>query len=73
MNDYLPLAYRDFRATYPKVANTLDQRGQAADEAGPDETLDICVLRACHQTCGARRAAGGTHVHPGDRRHVQSA
>jgi hypothetical protein len=34
MNDYLPLAYRDFRATDPEVASTLDHLGQAADGAG---------------------------------------
>ncbi len=45
MNDYLPLAYRDFRATYPEVANTLDQLGQAADEAGP---LDERTRRLVH-------------------------
>jgi hypothetical protein len=35
MNDYLPLAYQEFRATYPEVANPLDQPGHAADGAGP--------------------------------------
>jgi alkylhydroperoxidase/carboxymuconolactone decarboxylase family protein YurZ len=45
MNDYLPLAYRDFRATYPEVANTLDQLGHAADEAGP---LDERTRRLVH-------------------------
>src|SRR6476659_5913848 len=45
MNDYLPFAYRDFRATYPEVANTLDQLGHAADEAGP---LDERTRRLVH-------------------------
>jgi alkylhydroperoxidase/carboxymuconolactone decarboxylase family protein YurZ len=45
MNDYLPLAYQDFRATYPEVANTLDHLGQAADGAGP---LDERTRRLVH-------------------------
>jgi 4-carboxymuconolactone decarboxylase len=45
MSDYLPLAYRDFRATYPEVANTLDRVGQAADAAGP---LDERTRRLVH-------------------------
>jgi alkylhydroperoxidase/carboxymuconolactone decarboxylase family protein YurZ len=45
MNDYLPPAYREFRATYPKVANTLDHLGHAADGAGP---LDERTRRLVH-------------------------
>jgi 4-carboxymuconolactone decarboxylase len=45
MNDYLPHAYRDFRAAYPTVANTLDQLGQAADGVGP---LDERTRRLVH-------------------------
>ncbi|HEY4610888.1 MAG TPA: carboxymuconolactone decarboxylase family protein [Ilumatobacteraceae bacterium] len=45
MHDYLPLAYREFRATYPDVANSLDQLGQAADGAGP---LDERTRRLVH-------------------------
>ena len=45
MNDYLPVAYRDFRATYPEVANALDHLGQAADGAGP---LDERTRRLLH-------------------------
>jgi 4-carboxymuconolactone decarboxylase len=45
MSDYLPRAYRDFRATYPEVANTLDRLGQATDNAGP---LDERTRRLVH-------------------------
>jgi len=45
MHHYLPLAYREFRATYPDVANSLDQLGQAADGAGP---LDERTRRLVH-------------------------
>jgi 4-carboxymuconolactone decarboxylase len=45
MNDHLPLAYREFRATYPEVTNTLDHLGQAADGAGP---LDERTQRLVH-------------------------
>jgi 4-carboxymuconolactone decarboxylase len=44
-NDYLALAYQNFRATYPEVANPLDQLGQAADVAGP---LDERPRRLVH-------------------------
>jgi 4-carboxymuconolactone decarboxylase len=45
MNDYLPLAYRDFRTDYPGIANALDHLGQAADGAGP---LDERTRRLVH-------------------------
>jgi 4-carboxymuconolactone decarboxylase len=45
MSDYLPLAYRAFRATYPDLADTLDRLGQAADAAGP---LDERTRRLVH-------------------------
>jgi 4-carboxymuconolactone decarboxylase len=45
MSEYLPLAYRDFRATYPHVAESLDHLGQATDAAGP---LDERTRRLVH-------------------------
>lgn len=34
MSDYLPATYTDFRASYPKLASSLDALAVAADEAG---------------------------------------
>ena len=45
MSDYLPVAYRDFRASYPGVADTLDQLGEATAGAGP---LDERTRRLVH-------------------------
>jgi 4-carboxymuconolactone decarboxylase len=45
MSDYLPLAYRDFRANYPRVAESLDHLGQAVDGVGP---LDERTRRLVH-------------------------
>jgi len=45
MSEYLPSPYREFRANYPGVADTLDQLGRATDEAGP---LDERTRRLVH-------------------------
>jgi hypothetical protein len=45
MSDYLPRAYRDFRTTYPEVAESLDRVGRAIDAAGP---LDERTRRLVH-------------------------
>jgi len=45
MSDYLPATYREFRATYPEVADALDHLGQATDGAGP---LDERTQRLVH-------------------------
>ena len=45
MSDYLPAAYREFRASYPRVADALDQLGEASAGAGP---LDERTQRLVH-------------------------
>src|ERR1043166_9847070 len=35
MSDYLPATYREFRASYPSIADALDHLGEAAAGAGP--------------------------------------
>jgi 4-carboxymuconolactone decarboxylase len=45
MSDYLPVTYRDFRTTFPEIAETLDRLGQAVDRAGP---LDERTRRLVH-------------------------
>ena len=45
MSDYLPATYREFRATYPQVAEALDHLGHATDGAGP---LDDRTQRLVH-------------------------
>jgi 4-carboxymuconolactone decarboxylase len=45
MSDYLPAAYREFRGRYPRVADALDQLGEASAGAGP---LDERTQRLVH-------------------------
>ena len=45
MNEYLPDAYREFRAKYAGVAGALDRLGEATSEAGP---LDERMRRLVH-------------------------
>ena len=45
MSDYLPATYREFRASYPQVAEALDHLGQTTEGAGP---LDERTQRLVH-------------------------
>jgi 4-carboxymuconolactone decarboxylase len=45
MSEYLPVAYREFRSSYPAVAGALDQLGEAVAGAGP---LDDRTQRLVH-------------------------